>query len=72
MNLKPLKIVICGVPTKKIPNEEIIGNLKEKNYPATKLTRMQGRNRSYSMVLVEINEEYKSVFNLINCCGLKV
>lgn len=49
---KPLKVVIRGIPT-EMPEEEIKHGLEEKKYPATKITRMQGKNGLYSLALVE-------------------
>lgn len=63
--------VLRGMPM-EIKNVEIEEDLKEKNYPTTKVTRMQGRDRSYPQVLVEIKNESKSIYNPTNCYGLKV
>lgn len=46
----------------EINAEEIIKNLSEQEYPVEKATRMKGtKGEPTAMVLVEINQKYKSI-----------
>lgn len=66
---KPLKVMLRGIPV-EIQVEEVIEDLNCKNYPATKAVRMNGKNGSAPLVLIEINRKYKSIYDITNCCGL--
>lgn len=69
---KKLKIVMRGI-TQSTTENEIVEDLKQKSYPVTKITRMKGRNGLPApLVLLEISREYKSIYDLDECCGLMV
>lgn len=69
---KPLKVVLRGV-IPEITDEEIQSDLITKGYPITKISRMMGRNNQPApLVLIEIERDYKSIYNLSNCCGLSI
>lgn len=69
---KSLKVVIKGIPV-EIPNEEISAELAEIGYPTEKITRMNKKgNTPMQMVLIELNRDYKSIYNLTNLLGLNI
>lgn len=68
---KPLKVVLRGIPI-EIEEEEVLEDLKNKNYPATKVVRMKGKYGPAPLVLVEIHRDYKSIYSITNCCGLHI
>lgn len=69
---KKLKIVLRGVP-QDITDDEVTLDLKEKDYPIEKITRMKGKNgHPAPLVLIEIGRDYKSIYNLKECCGLDI
>lgn len=68
---KPLKVVIKGIPI-EVKEEEVDEYLKEKSYPISKIVRMRNRGNPSNMVLIEINKDYKSIYDLKSICGLMV
>lgn len=68
---KPLKVVFKGIPT-EITIEEITAELKALGYPTLKIIRMNKKGIPMQMILVQINKEYKSIYNLTNLLGLKI
>lgn len=70
---KKLKVVIRGIMT-EITEEDISSDLNEQGYPAIKVLRMKGRlGFPAPLVLVEIDREYKSIYNKLHrVCGLSV
>lgn len=69
---KPLKTVLRGV-IQEITEDEIQADLISKGYLVTKVSRMMGRNsKPAPLILIEIDREYKSIYNLSNCCGLSI
>lgn len=69
---KKLKVVIRGVIT-QLSEEEIKKDLEEQGYPATRVIRMKGRQGTViPLVLVEIDKQFKTIYDIRNCCGLAV
>lgn len=69
---KKLKVVLRGVIT-ELTEEEVKTDLEEQGYPASKVIRMKGkRGTAIPLVIVEIDRQYKSIFNTTDCCGLAV
>lgn len=69
---KQLKVVLRGV-IQELSDEEITNNLHQQGYPISKISRMLGKNKQPApMVLIEIDREYKSIYNLTHCCGLTI
>lgn len=68
---KPLKIVLRGL-LQEITEKEISEDLHDRHYPVTKVSRMKNRNGPMPLVVVEIAREYKSIYNISQCCGLAV
>lgn len=69
---KKLKVVFRGIH-QEITEKEILEDLKEKGYPADKITRMNNKNGfPMPMVIIEITKEYKSIYDIKDCCGLVI
>lgn len=69
---KTLKVVLRGIITQITP-EEVADDLEGKGYTTKKVSRMNGKNSQPApLVLVQIGKEFKSIFNLKECCGLKI
>ncbi|GJQ65515.1 hypothetical protein Trydic_g7616 [Trypoxylus dichotomus] len=69
---KKLKVVLRGI-TQVITDDEIKDDLQQQDYPAEKNSRMKGRNgQPTPLVLIEVRREYKSIYNIANCCGLAI
>lgn len=56
----------------EITEEEIKEELHQRSYPATKVSRMSNKKVPIPLVLIEIGREYKSLYNIVQCCGLAV
>lgn len=69
---KTLKVVLRGI-IHSTTTEEVQSDLLEKGYPTERITRMNGKNgRPAPLILVELKREYKSIYDLTNCCGLAI
>lgn len=69
---KKLKVVLRGI-TQEISEEMIKEDLRERDYPIEKIVRMKGKNGLPApLVLIEINRDYKSIYNITECCGLDI
>lgn len=69
---KSLKVVIRGVD-QALKLTEIEEDLQKQGYPTRKITRMNGKGSIPApMVLVQLDREYKSIYDISNCCGLAV
>ncbi|GJQ73649.1 hypothetical protein Trydic_g13991 [Trypoxylus dichotomus] len=65
---KKLKEVRRAI-TQDNTDDEIKDDLQQQDYPVEKISRMKCRN-SQPQVLIEVSREYKSIYNIANCCGL--
>ncbi|GJQ78640.1 hypothetical protein Trydic_g11744 [Trypoxylus dichotomus] len=69
---KKLKVVLRGI-TQDITDDEIKDDLQQQDYPVEKNSQMKGRNgQPTPLVLIEVSREYKSIYNIANCCGLAI
>lgn len=69
---KTIKAVLRGVILEITP-EEVKQELEEKGqYTVLKVSRMNGRNGPAPLVLVEVDRQYKSIFNLRTICNLSI
>lgn len=69
---KPLKVVLRGV-IQELSEDEIKTDREAQGYPAHKISRLTGRNKQPDpLVSIEIEREYKSIYNLKHCCGLSI
>lgn len=47
--------------------------IEENGYPVEKITRMLGKNKKPApLVMIAIDWQYKSIYNLTNVCGLSI
>ncbi|GJQ66192.1 hypothetical protein Trydic_g4251 [Trypoxylus dichotomus] len=63
---KKLKVVLRGI-TQDITDDEIKDDLQQQDYSVEKISRMKA-----PLVLIEVSREYKSIYNIANCCGLAI
>lgn len=68
---KPFKFVLRGV-IQDLNDKEITEELAQKGYFVKKISRMLGRDKMSSPgVLIEIDCEYKSLYNIMTCYGAR-
>lgn len=67
---KTLKVVLRGIIHEI--NEDVAEDLKEKGYPTKWIVRMKGKAWPTTIELVELDKDYKSIYNLKVCCGLAI
>lgn len=69
---KNLKVVLRGV-IQEASEQDIIEDLNDQGYPVLKFSRMLGKDRKPApLVLIELNKDYKSIYDLKFVCGLSI
>lgn len=69
---KTLLIVLRGMPL-EIAGDKIKDDLENNRYPTLNITRMLGEDKKPApLVLIQLDREYKSIFNIKYVCGLSV